>query len=404
MPRCIWDSNDVDLINDRACGPGTKLRRLENDPVAGREPLHIVPDLDHLCDTFISRDEDSRMTRSRLEGVGALDDVEIGGVDGSAEESERDGGLGWSWENWEGLDGENVEGIAVLAEDDSTMCDGADANGEKLQGPTRTGEKVHAAPGSDSGSALPDLEMPSSSRGTASSGDRDQPLRESGSAGTSSESDVDTPTNVSSSAAHSPGSLSSSSLLQASTSAAAPPRLTRAFSMPLPSQLGLLQNPHSAALATTPPPPLSEPHSALHSFSIELAEAFQMVIQTLVQVSPPHLLDPAKEQLAACFLSLPTTSMSSLLISMKNLNYLAANTLPLTAQDFKFSPHINDFDIGEMLQGVGDAVSGVAANTGVDLVLYHGDVGMKHAYVRGDECGISCTLSHVSLVLDSYVD
>jgi osomolarity two-component system response regulator SSK1 len=165
--------------------------------------------------------------------------------------------------------------------------------------------------------------------------------------------------------------------------------------MPVPSQLGLLQNPHRIALNRTQTVPIPEPQSALHSFSIELAEALQMVIQTLVQVSPPHLLDPAKEQLAACFLSLPTTSMSSLLISMKNLNYMAANTLPLTAPGCDFNPQFNDFDIGEMIQGVGDAMSGVAAQAGVDLVLYHGDIGMKHAFVRGDESGISCTLSHV---------
>ena len=55
----------------------------------------------------------------------------------------------------------------------------------------------------------------------------------------------------------------------------------------------------------------------------------------------------------------------------------------------------NDFDIGEMLQSVGDALSGVAAQAGVDLVLFHGDVGMKHIAVKGDESGLSYTLSHV---------
>jgi osomolarity two-component system response regulator SSK1 len=61
----------------------------------------------------------------------------------------------------------------------------------------------------------------------------------------------------------------------------------------------------------------------------------------------------------------------------------------------------NDFDIGEMLQSVGDVLSGVAAQAGVDLVLFHGDVGMKHVTVRGDENGISFALSHVSCALPS---
>jgi osomolarity two-component system response regulator SSK1 len=57
---------------------------------------------------------------------------------------------------------------------------------------------------------------------------------------------------------------------------------------------------------------------------------------------------------------------------------------------------VRDFDIGEILQSVGDALGGMAADVGVDIVLYHGDVGMKHIAVRGDEIGISYTLSHVS--------
>jgi osomolarity two-component system response regulator SSK1 len=125
-----------------------------------------------------------------------------------------------------------------------------------------------------------------------------------------------------------------------------------------------------------------------------------MAIQTLLQVSPPHLLDPAKEQFSACFLSIPTASVSSLLTLMKNLNYMASNILPMVinhAAAESISQAQDEFDIGEMLQAVGDAISGIAALAGVDLVLYHGDVGMKHVKVKGDECGVSCTLSHVGL-------
>ena len=57
---------------------------------------------------------------------------------------------------------------------------------------------------------------------------------------------------------------------------------------------------------------------------------------------------------------------------------------------------MRDFDIGENLQSAGDALGGMAADLGVDLVLFHGDVGMKHIAVKGDEIGISYTLSHVS--------
>ena len=63
----------------------------------------------------------------------------------------------------------------------------------------------------------------------------------------------------------------------------------------------------------------------------------------------------------------------------------------------------DDFDIGELLQSVGDTLSGAAAQAGVDLVLYHGDVGMKHVSVKGDECGISYVLSHVSQDCPRYM-
>jgi osomolarity two-component system response regulator SSK1 len=147
-----------------------------------------------------------------------------------------------------------------------------------------------------------------------------------------------------------------------------------------------------------------------------------MIIQTLLQLSPPQLFDPAKEQFSACALPIPTPSVSALFTVMKSLNYMSANmaawsTPPLSRSygptdridsgdacnsSISNSPlqaalaPVHDFDIGETLQSVGDALSGVAADVDVDLVLFHGEVGMKHIAVKGDETGICYTLSHVS--------
>lgn len=192
------------------------------------------------------------------------------------------------------------------------------------------------------------------------------------------------------------------------------PRLSRAFSMPAPSQLGHLNHPHRSPSVLTPDlpsPPLLGQHpssSRYHELSVELADSVQMVIQTLLQISPPHLLDPAKEQFAACSLSVPSPSVSAMLTAMKNLNYMSANMMTLVgdshglapARQSGFFPETrsaiqDDFDVGEMLQSVGDSLSGVVAQAGVDLVLYHADVGMKHVSVKGDECGISSALTHV---------
>jgi osomolarity two-component system response regulator SSK1 len=202
------------------------------------------------------------------------------------------------------------------------------------------------------------------------------------------------------------------------------PRFLRALSMPLPSQLGSLKHPHksdptSSARTSVSNPDTPPDSSRLHELSIELADSVQMMIQTMLQVSPPQLLDSAKEQFSACSLSVPTSSMSAMLTTMKNLNYISANMagfcaeiprsvagreLGMDAPPLGVPPIHTDFDIGEMLQSVGDSLSGAAAQAGVDLVLYHGDdIGLRHVGVRGDESGISYSLSHVSVQPPSLI-
>ena len=192
------------------------------------------------------------------------------------------------------------------------------------------------------------------------------------------------------------------------------PRMSRAFSMPLPAQLGSLQHPRrgssSSASAASPVAGPAEEPAHLQELSLELADSVQMVIQTLLQLSPPQVLDPAKEQFSACSLSIPTPSVSAMFTSMKNLNYMSANmstfsldspspapaSVPGRSRTESGTSTYVDFDVGEMLQSVGDALSGVAAQAGVDLVLFHDDLGMRHVAVKGDESGLSYTLSHVS--------
>ncbi|KAL0949783.1 hypothetical protein HGRIS_009822 [Hohenbuehelia grisea] len=190
------------------------------------------------------------------------------------------------------------------------------------------------------------------------------------------------------------------------------PRFSRAFSMPLPSQLGQLQNPHrfgsSPASRDQDDTVMTGEVAQFRELSLELADWVQMIIQTMLQISPPQILDPAKEQFSACSLAVPTPSMSAMFTIMKSLNYISANMAAFCAEPARFSgstqPELiagfadnpmNDFDIGELLQNVGDALSGSAAQAGVDLVLFHADVGMKHVMVKGDESGISFALSHI---------
>jgi len=127
-----------------------------------------------------------------------------------------------------------------------------------------------------------------------------------------------------------------------------------------------------------------------------------MVIQTMLQISPPQVLESAREQYSACSLSVPMPSMSAMFTAMKTLNYMSANLLRFYSSESGSLDYSdgdakvqNVFDIGELLQGVGDASSAIAAHAGVDLVLHYGEVDARHVYVKGDECGIAYALLHV---------
>ncbi|KAG7528284.1 hypothetical protein FFLO_06268 [Filobasidium floriforme] len=142
-------------------------------------------------------------------------------------------------------------------------------------------------------------------------------------------------------------------------------------------------------------------HVALQTLSSELSDSLQSAIQTLLHLSPPHLLDNAKEQYSGCTVQMPTTSLSALLTAMKGLNYLSANVASLCEDMPAESPRPvsqsapEDFDIGELLQSTADLLGGQAAQAGVEIVLFHGDVGIKHTSVSGDGEGLGYALSYV---------
>lgn len=221
-----------------------------------------------------------------------------------------------------------------------------------------------------------------------------------------------------------------------------PPTFHRTFSAPLPQRVGYLRHPLSPLrghgtgynvhahrnppfsgldtpagsedMMTTRPfhPGFSSSETAasdrvqtpLEAVSLELADGLQSAIQTLLHLSPPHLLDNAKEQYSGCTVQIPSTSLSALLSSMRGLNYLSANVQTLCdetnvrpEQDhFARASKHEDFDIGELLQSVADLLGGQAGQAGVDFVLFHGDVGIKHVSVKGDCEGLAYSLGHVS--------
>jgi osomolarity two-component system, response regulator SSK1 len=268
------------------------------------------------------------------------------------------------------------------------------------------------------------------------------------------------------------------------------PIFSRRVSAPLPSRIGHLRNPYTSPHGFGSSPTASssqssdgllrplpalrigdsngigtttdtsrQPHQqskALQTLSYELADSLQSAIQTLLQLSPPQLLDNAKEQYSGCTVQMPTTSFSALFTAMKGLNYLSANfkalfdveiqeddksitnvhqggsdcsvstPLPCSIEEIDRKPTpsslrrpasthslpplpmprgildnalstLEDFDIGELLQSTADLLGGQAAQSGVELVLFHGDVGIKHVSVKGDGEGLGYAVSVVSI-------
>ena len=190
------------------------------------------------------------------------------------------------------------------------------------------------------------------------------------------------------------------------------PKISRAYSTPTPAQLRQFRNPRRAIsdseLNSNPLNPTPE-FEQFHDLSLELADSVQVVVQTLLQFCPPQVLDTAKEQFSGCSISVPTPSMSAILTSMKNLNYMSAHVcafgFPSSTSYAEVTPRnppapvMSHFDIGEMLQAVGDSLGGLAAQAGIDLVLFHQDVGMKHVAVKGDESCLSYLLSYVRVIV-----
>jgi len=189
------------------------------------------------------------------------------------------------------------------------------------------------------------------------------------------------------------------------------PKISRAFSSPTPAQLRQLGNPRRSISDNewNPKPLNSTPDfEQFHDLSLELADSVQVVVQTLLQFCPPQVLDTAKEQFSGCSISVPTPSMSAILTSMKHLNYMSAHMcafgFPSSTSYTEVTPRnppapiMSHFDIGEMLQAVGDSLSGLATQAGIDLVLFHQDAGMKHVAVKGDENCLSYLLSYVRVI------
>ncbi|KAG8726101.1 ssk1 response regulator receiver [Ceratobasidium sp. 414] len=95
-------------------------------------------------------------------------------------------------------------------------------------------------------------------------------------------------------------------------------------------------------------------------------------------------------------------SVGAMLTAMKAQNRMSArppgfveaeNTSPESVMEEDKSDEM--FDVGELLQNMGDVLAGIAAQAGTYVVIYHADVTLKHVGVKGEEGGVSYVLSHI---------
>ncbi|KAG9287242.1 hypothetical protein G9A89_008872 [Geosiphon pyriformis] len=132
----------------------------------------------------------------------------------------------------------------------------------------------------------------------------------------------------------------------------------------------------------------------LRSISDQLRNTTELAITTLKQLSPPNFLSKPHEQLSACSISFPTASLSAVYTTLKAVNYITTHlgTFSLllfsNCDEVETSNVKHKFDIGELLQNVGDSLAGVASNAKVELAIYHADYGLHHLNVIGDEAAL----------------
>lgn len=152
--------------------------------------------------------------------------------------------------------------------------------------------------------------------------------------------------------------------------------------------------------------------------SQEIQDVALMVITTLEQFSPASILSNAHELLSACSTAVPIASISAINTTIRQVCHVSSHLdllSKLITQAWTKSSSSNnnsnnsntnnlpkliqaEFDIGELLQNLGDALAGLAAKLDVSLVIYHCDNSLHHTLVLGDEGAIRHALLNVSFL------
>ena len=161
----------------------------------------------------------------------------------------------------------------------------------------------------------------------------------------------------------------------------------------------------------------------LHAVAQEMQGVAGMITTTLEHFSPTSILARTHELLSACTIAVPITSISAIHTAIKQAHHVSHNLDLVTRLLTSTHHHYNDtltssqqddtqedltrdvkFDIGGLVQSVGDALAGMAAKLDIHLVIYHADNGLHYSNVTGNEGIIRHTLldastSHIEIDL-----
>ncbi|KAI9275371.1 hypothetical protein BY458DRAFT_434579 [Sporodiniella umbellata] len=127
-----------------------------------------------------------------------------------------------------------------------------------------------------------------------------------------------------------------------------------------------------------------------------------MILATLEQFAPPSILSSTYELLSACSMAVPITTISAINITVKQAYHIGSRLQSLSdglsqGPDYVTKEtKVNDsFDVGELLQNVGDALAGLSAKYNIHFIVYHMDNGLHHSHIMGDEAATKHALMHL---------
>ncbi|KAK9711153.1 Two-component response regulator SSK1p [Basidiobolus ranarum] len=133
----------------------------------------------------------------------------------------------------------------------------------------------------------------------------------------------------------------------------------------------------------------------IKTVAMEFEDTTSMAVQIVKQLSPPELLIKPQEHVSACSIPIPTASVTAIHTSLRHIINISSrlNVISqLITNDDQANENLrlilsnkSEFEIGGLIQSIGDLLAGTAAESKVELVLCHEDSGFHHMHVLGNE-------------------